>query len=1423
MSSGHRITYDCDAQNTWPPIWTSSDGDGKVLEAGGEEASLAAATWVALSENFAATPSCTATFVSFPLPPPHASLRPLTPLCPSPSLGRYQSCQKPPPPAASAALYSRSFSTISAKTLRLPIVAAEKKSPLKGKTRQQKACRPHSKRVFLPTLFKILKNPHTLPFLLDVDMEPTTPQHSGGVGELFAHHSHAQQESPSMSSLSGSESSPQRSPQIYGENDLVSHGHLFQGPLPGDAGYVFPDPNATSISAPAIATLTDEYDFDDYDEMSYDEMEAQSEEQVGGGPYALRPNITPSPRANRLSLQAQERRRVAQAAAPALESQSADAAAPGPIPASASGSQTADAPAPGPIPASASGSQTADAPAPGPKPSRARKIANGSMKTPLSEMPPVPQFQLPPTLNHPPPPAAFAMPSAPQQSAPQRPTPQQPAPQRCGDGTSTRRSETPSAPQQPAAGSSTRQARSATPAALQNPAARTSTRQARSATPAALQNPAAGTSSMRQARSATPSQHLAPQQPMRASSLQAPATNIAPVDYAPIPPEEFTGTMPEFLIQAGFVSANLPPPPPTWSAARRRSPQPPPSTLEAKQELMEETLPVDEPDVEPSTGDDNDDDKQNTGGRPTLGQREAFDRAFADIRERMAQCASEARVSYGGVLKAFYQEEHAGLRPGRNSWNLYQRFANYDDGNRLRERRRLDPSYSSATPVPALKADELSRAYKEFVAFTGGEEEAHKVLSLFFQMGGTADDTIQARRRRFHSATKNIEKLTDRFHLDDFFAFTVLVGAHTNEDEKLGAVVTVPGIEEALYEALATNENEIIGIQKTAAAAMIIKEQAKMRREQKDAAAAPSDSGVPSAAAVSSSAARPRRPQPAASAAASAGPAAAASARPAAASARPSPAGEDGAAPETAAAIAAAVLPANTPMLQRDVLCKNTTIFPCEIRDDTPDLQDLRAVMRLASMEDIDVDVFGGKNGFTWTVLARQLHERGVRIINYPDNVRLPSEAPSTKASGSWTRGERRWLRVSLAARATPGQGIRFQHIAHQGDRDFVILSHNYTLTPPDGAPDSASVKAFWSSSTAPVHCTAGDNTTWEAAYNLNDSATLSRPAPSKAEIKAGKAKMEPAPPKAEAKAGKTKAEPAKRKVSSSQKRKADEEDDDEEEEGEEDDELEEEEETSPPTKRSRYATPVAQVGGGELGSPRRVVVPTVKRARKDFTKTPPRVGSGSAPARVRFEAASGSDSDDQPIQDHPARQQPKAPAHQQSKAPPSRKRAAPNDDSEEEYSEDDDAEAAAMAVDPFAPSPRVTRAATKARNPAPSKAGPSKPAAPKVKPVVKVFDAVEVTPPQKKSKTSPAALASEGSKLTSAASGYGPPAPAVATPVIAAPVIAAPAIAVPAASVPAAFPAALPAALAGLTPAQMAQMQTMLFTALFGGAPPGT
>ncbi|KAJ6552868.1 hypothetical protein B0H19DRAFT_1072370 [Mycena capillaripes] len=1178
------------------------------------------------------------------------------------------------------------------------------------------------------------------------------------------------EESPSsLSSLSASQS-PGNTPYFPETDDYASATHLYNVLIPGDEGYVFPDPNAGSISAPAIATLDDtpetdvvvetDFDFEDLDQPGYDddydddhdELECfDDDEQVGGG-YSLRTNITPSTCVDPVGHSIQRRRRITQTEA--NKAQNADA--------------------------------NADAPVPVPAPRRPLK------KAPLTPPLQLPPQHAPPPQRAPPPPQHAPQRAPPQQEeeqqrAPQRPPPQQQcAPQQ----------------QQPQLQRTQQQPFAAAPSV--------SGRQARSETPAP-----------RRATPQAPTSFPAPAPPACASSLQAPATRRGtPAGFRPIPPQDFTGTYAEFIAQGDFKPADLPPPPRGWAETRRRpSPPPPPATAERrpsplpppamaverrsplppmppaanlqKQETKQETKQEEDGGVDvghtdggadEEGGDGGDgggnggagrDNTSRKGGRPTLEQTQEMAATLEDIQERIRDASHITGFSYGAILKWIYQQEVTALRPGDTVWNKYERFANYNNTNRWRERRRIDPDCPLAEHIPPLSPSDLTRAYEAFLTSLGGEEEAEKVLDLFFQAAGLSDDTYQARRRRFNSCTKTMQKQVNRLRGDDFFAVLVVVGAHTNEDEKLGKVVTaVPELAEGLFHALGTTEDEVLGFQKTIAASIIMEEQAKLRREDK---------------AISSNAA-PSAPAPA-----SAAPAACSSTVATSAAAATS---------GTAAEAAAAVLPTNLPMLQRDAPTKNT-VYEGEIRDDTKDLQDLRAVMARASMEDLGMEVFKlNNNGFTWTVLLPCLYRSGIRIWNYPDNVRLPSEGSKAKGSGTLNRVERRWIRFSLAARSTPGQGLRFERVAytdtHRLIGDFVALSHDYTLPSPPGGPDSDAVAAFWSSSTAPVHCGAADNTTWAATYDINDPVSLARPE-TKDEVKAGKQRVESPSPT------------ARRNGSTSQKRKAV--------------ELPQEEAT-PPKKSRPMQDP--QVGGGG-SAPRRVLAEPVRgkpRMRND-PRTPPRV-NGPQP-HVRFgDAKPLSDDDDEPldklvaplkaaVSHKPLYDSDSEPA---ATRPPPRprpkagyKRAVPEKSDEEEgYGNRDsgsDDEAAAKK-----PPARLTRASSRARTAAHPKPAPAK-AAPR-----KVFDGVEIASPPKKSRTDAPAPTAGPSRRPLASAGSssqrGPPAR-----------VAAPAPAAPA-QFPAAFPAAFnPAAFnpASLTPEQLAQIQMAMFAALFGGGgapPPG-
>jgi hypothetical protein len=87
-------------------------------------------------------------------------------------------------------------------------------------------------------------------------------------------------------------------------------------------------------------------------------------------------------------------------------------------------------------------------------------------------------------------------------------------------------------------------------------------------------------------------------------------------------------------------------------------------------------------------------------------------------------------------------------------------------------------------------------------------------------------------------------------------------------------------------------------------------------------------------------------------------------------------------------------------------------------REDLPDAE---------GREGLDIFRDWCKNGFSWTVMAAELYSHGIWIRNFPDNDEQPTLARPLKASGGWTRLERRSLRAALLARLSPGGGIRFE------------------------------------------------------------------------------------------------------------------------------------------------------------------------------------------------------------------------------------------------------------------------------------------------------------------------------------------------------------------------------------------------------------
>jgi hypothetical protein len=129
-------------------------------------------------------------------------------------------------------------------------------------------------------------------------------------------------------------------------------------------------------------------------------------------------------------------------------------------------------------------------------------------------------------------------------------------------------------------------------------------------------------------------------------------------------------------------------------------------------------------------------------GRPSSQVVSVLDNHFEQVRAVLSDCAAASSLPYDVVLKRFYKHELRATRSA-NDWNRYQRFANYSDQNRVRERLHRDPSYTfEGEGCPPITSAEAHTLYPLFTTQLGNTK-AVEVLEAFFNTNGFSDDTIR--------------------------------------------------------------------------------------------------------------------------------------------------------------------------------------------------------------------------------------------------------------------------------------------------------------------------------------------------------------------------------------------------------------------------------------------------------------------------------------------------------------------------------------------------------------------------------------------------------------------------------------------------------------------------------------------------------
>ncbi|KAF8143777.1 hypothetical protein K438DRAFT_1783416 [Mycena galopus ATCC 62051] len=680
-----------------------------------------------------------------------------------------------------------------------------------------------------------------------------------------------------------------------------------------------------------------------------------------------------------------------------------------------------------------------------------------------------------------------------------------------------------------------------------------------------------------------------------ASAFRAPApprtSSLAPlpsVHDGYIPIERFRSTKDEFDVQAGFHRVALPPPPTTWAESCLQPAEPTRYDEDIAMHLQEQDLERAEMEADPEADEPEAEEPsaRSLAGTPTPASQNqpvsgGAARRRTAVRSALVECANATGLSFDYILKLYAHIEQLKLR-GTSEWNRYQRFGNYNDENKLRERCCLDPNYSSEFPVPPLHPAELAKSFKLFKEHMG--ESASAALDTFFEMSGTADITIHGREHKFATTTA-------RAQVDAFFAVTILVGGHNCEDEKLGEMITSAGLENVLARNFFSKKDDIIGMVKGKATNLILKAQRMLRREAQGLVGDNSDSDEGDvdvdAPRKPSHLSRPVPP--------TAGPSSKTEHVPilgiARSSARPpsalNPFGYVRKKPrnEVTRGFMEAGITAAADSLRGIRAAPFSLGTPDgDTSEDILHIRDVRCLLTLASEEDLGLDIFAEfrTNGFTYTVLPGILGERNIRIINYPNDNRHPTEVRTTKASSSWKRGECENFKVSIVARSVPGQGIRFEWHDHPDHTmALVIVSHDYSLALPANSTPEAT-RRFWRSSKVPVRLSAGDYTAWHLPYDLDDPTTLVRPPKTKPELDAEKVEKSKA-------TGKTRGG----------KRKAAEDDNDEE------DDEEEEERTPMPQKKPAARTKCVRTAPTQAATGPPTHVPQKPRAAKRKTAPP--------------------------------------------------------------------------------------------------------------------------------------------------------------------------------------------------------------------------
>ncbi|KAK7027620.1 hypothetical protein R3P38DRAFT_2776624 [Favolaschia claudopus] len=453
---------------------------------------------------------------------------------------------------------------------------------------------------------------------------------------------------------------------------------------------------------------------------------------------------------------------------------------------------------------------------------------------------------------------------------------------------------------------------------------------------------------------------------------------------------------------------------------------------------------------------------KDTGGRLSKKGVAWRARFLDDVVELAHNYAKESGISAERFMRAL---GGGTANQGWNPWNTYQAFAR-DPKNSVREYQRVAPEFnSSPDDIPQLTQKQLAAM---FIAFKDKYGDQATVILQKFNEKVFADkrETLASRQRDFAKqcdAFKNeLSAISDR----GYEAIVLMVGTVVSEDDQLGEVIATPGLAEYFCNSFKNpqsrrpySESDLLGVAKTCSyryqAETVLFEGTELDNDY------PSGTGEASATSAEASATSTKA---SAASAASSKPSTTSSKR---STARATAAPAESAPSEPEASTSTDVVKSKYPGIRAEDKPWKTATYknPVKLPNLTPDLNWMRGRWGDMSIAILGFDVFRKDNPqqFAWNTLPRVLKDNGCRLVGFPNDVRLPGEGSAGKKKGSavWRMEDMKYINVAVLDYERLNYGLRLERYTPVNDKDdFVIISHNYAVLPPDGPP--ALVDAHW-------------------------------------------------------------------------------------------------------------------------------------------------------------------------------------------------------------------------------------------------------------------------------------------------------------------------------------------------------------------------